>query len=157
MKDYDGTDYPDDMVEPGAGLAGIPDGFRRLWTPHRIAYVDVLNHLSHASGVLVLGSTEKHYTPSKVFQAALARHPILALLHRDSTAVDMIRRGKTGTVLTLTEEVLPGTDEVAAALERFVTANGYTADGVDWSVFEETSARQSARLLADAMDRATGG
>jgi ATP adenylyltransferase len=36
--DYDGTEYPD--AEPVAGFAGIPDGFRRLWTPHRIAYVE---------------------------------------------------------------------------------------------------------------------
>jgi ATP adenylyltransferase len=40
VKDYDGTDYPDAMVEPGADLAGVPDGFQRLWTPHRIAYIE---------------------------------------------------------------------------------------------------------------------
>ncbi|WP_182111228.1 MULTISPECIES: HIT domain-containing protein [unclassified Actinotalea] len=26
-------------AEPAAGLAGVPDGFERLWTPHRLAYV----------------------------------------------------------------------------------------------------------------------
>lgn len=36
--DYDGTDYPD--AESSAGLVGIPDGFQRLWTPHRIAYIE---------------------------------------------------------------------------------------------------------------------
>lgn len=40
VKDYDGADYPDAMVEPAADFAGIPDGFQRLWTPHRIAYVE---------------------------------------------------------------------------------------------------------------------
>lgn len=35
--DYDGTEYPD--AESSAGLAGIPDGFQRLWTPHRITYI----------------------------------------------------------------------------------------------------------------------
>ncbi|MEO8263181.1 MAG: HIT domain-containing protein [Pseudolysinimonas sp.] len=39
MKDYDGTDYPDELVESSENFAGIPDGFQRLWTPHRIAYV----------------------------------------------------------------------------------------------------------------------
>jgi len=38
MKDYDGTDYPD--AESSARFAAIPDGFQRLWTPHRIAYVE---------------------------------------------------------------------------------------------------------------------
>lgn len=37
MKDYDGTDY--DAVESSADFAGIADGFQRLWTPHRIAYI----------------------------------------------------------------------------------------------------------------------
>jgi len=40
MKDYDGTEYPDEIVESSADFAGIPDGFRRLWTPHRIAYIE---------------------------------------------------------------------------------------------------------------------
>jgi ATP adenylyltransferase len=40
VKDYDGTEFPDDMVESGADFAGIPDGFQRLWTPHRIAYIE---------------------------------------------------------------------------------------------------------------------
>ena len=125
--------------------------------PHRVAYVDVLNHLSCASGILVLGSTQRHYTPSKVFQAALARRPIFAMLHRESTAVDMIRRSRAGSVLTLEEDRLPGVEETAAALERFVYANEYSPDRVDWSVFDETSARQSARAFAAALDRATAG
>ncbi len=38
MRDYDGTDYP--SVEDGGDLAGVPDGLQRLWTPHRIAYIE---------------------------------------------------------------------------------------------------------------------
>jgi ATP adenylyltransferase len=37
-RDYDGTDYGD--VESAAGLVGAPDGFQRLWTPHRMAYIE---------------------------------------------------------------------------------------------------------------------
>ena len=36
--DYDGSVYPD--AEPASAFAGIPDGFQRLWTPHRIAYIE---------------------------------------------------------------------------------------------------------------------
>ena len=36
--DYDGTEHPD--AESSAAFAGIPDGFQRLWTPHRIAYIE---------------------------------------------------------------------------------------------------------------------
>ncbi|MBI5160449.1 MAG: HIT domain-containing protein [Micrococcales bacterium] len=36
--DYDGARYPD--ARPASGFAGVPDGFGRLWTPHRIAYIE---------------------------------------------------------------------------------------------------------------------
>lgn len=38
MRDYDGSDLGND-VEPATGFAAVPDAFQRLWTPHRIAYI----------------------------------------------------------------------------------------------------------------------
>ena len=76
-------------------------------TPHRIGYVDVLSHLSEASAILVIGSTERHYSPSKIYQAVQARRPIFALLHEQSTAVDALRNSQAGRVVTLTETQLP--------------------------------------------------
>ncbi|OJX64958.1 MAG: HIT family hydrolase [Micrococcales bacterium 73-13] len=35
--DYDGAEYPD--AEPSSRFAAVPDGFERLWTPHRISYI----------------------------------------------------------------------------------------------------------------------
>ena len=35
--DYDGAEYPD--AEPSSKFAAVPDGFERLWTPHRITYI----------------------------------------------------------------------------------------------------------------------
>jgi ATP adenylyltransferase len=40
VRDYDGTEYPDDSVESSRSFAAVPDGFARLWTPHRIAYIE---------------------------------------------------------------------------------------------------------------------
>jgi ATP adenylyltransferase len=37
MRDYDGTEY--ENVESTADFAAVPDAFQRLWTPHRIAYI----------------------------------------------------------------------------------------------------------------------
>jgi len=38
VRDYDGAEYPD--AESSGAFAGVPDGFARLWTPHRIAYIE---------------------------------------------------------------------------------------------------------------------
>jgi hypothetical protein len=147
---------PDDpqghRVLPRARAAGV--GQMVDEHPHRIGYVDTLNHLMHASAVLVLGSTEPHYTPSKVFQAMLSERPVFALLHRDSTAVGMIRSARVGKVLTLTEGELPSADSVAASLQEFIERPDYEAPSVDRSIFEGYSARESTRLLAEALDRA---
>ena len=139
-------------VLPRARAAGVEQMVDEH--PQRIGYVDTLNHLMHSSGVLVLGSTEPHYTPSKVFQAMLSERPVFALLHRDSTAVTMIRSAHVGEVLTLTENELPSPEAVATALEGFLDRPTYEATSVDRSVFEGYSARESTRLFAEALDRA---
>jgi ATP adenylyltransferase len=36
--DYDGTEY--DAIEYSSDFAAVPDSFQRLWTPHRIAYIE---------------------------------------------------------------------------------------------------------------------
>lgn len=147
---------PDDpqghRVLPRARAAGVEEMVDEH--PHRIGYVDTLNHLMHSNAVLVLGSTEPHYTPSKVFQAMLSERPVFALLHRDSTAVAMIRSAHVGEVLTLTEDELPSAVFVATSLGDFIERPAYEAESVDRSVFEGYSARESTRLFAEALDRA---
>ncbi len=132
-----------------AGVADIVDEH-----PQRIGYVDTLNHLGRSDAVLVLGSTETHYTPSKVFQAVLSRRPVFAMLHGDSTAVDMVRSMRAGRVLTLTEGSLPAPDRVAEGLRSFVDDETYDADSIDHAAIDAFSARASTRTLAAALDLA---
>ncbi len=147
---------PDDpdgyQVRPRARMAGVDEMVDEH--PARVPYVDTLNHLARSDAVLVLGSTEAHYTPSKVFQAMLSGRPVLALLHKDSTAVEMIRTIGAGSALALTETALPSPDEVAAALRSFLRAGTYHSSGLEGSLFEAHSARSSARALAAALDLA---
>ncbi len=147
---------PDDpnghRVLPRAREAGVVDMVDEH--PHRIGYVDTLNHLEQCSAVLVLGSTERHYTPSKVFQAILSKRPVFALLHAESTAVGMIEAARAGRVLPLTEAAMPRPEAVAAGLEALVGDPPYDSGAVDDSAFEFLSARASTRALAEALDRA---
>lgn len=145
---------PDDpqgyRVLPRAEAKGVADMISEH--PHRIGYVDALGHLMQSNGVLVLGSTERHYTPSKVFQAILSERPVFAMLHEESTAVSMIREAGAGEVLTLTGERLPAPKEVAAALQAFMERPTHRT--VDLGNFEAYSARASTRALAEALDQA---
>jgi hypothetical protein len=121
--------------------------------PHRMSYLDVLAHLSKCHAPLILGSTEAHYTPSKVFQSVQSHRPVFALLHEASTAVDVLEKSGAGIAVTLNETRLPAVAEVASALERIATMS-YDADAVHWQFFAAYSAHESARCLAAAMDEA---
>ena len=121
--------------------------------PHRIGYVDTLNHLERSNAVLILGSTERHYTPSKVFQAMLSKRPVFAMLHAESTAVDMITRAQAGRLLTLMEREMPSPGAIAAQIQALM-GETYDASVVDQAGFESFSARESTRALAEALDRA---
>jgi len=122
--------------------------------PHRIGYVDVLNHLAHASAILILGSTEAHYTPSKVYQSVQAKRPIFALLHRQSSAVNVLRDSRAGQVVTFTECRLPVAQELADSLASFICNPRYSADRVQWDKFDAYSARNSTQALVVAIERA---
>jgi hypothetical protein len=122
--------------------------------PHRIGFVDTLNHLEHCGAVLVLGSTERHYTPSKVFQAILSQRPVFALLHAESTAIGMIEQARAGKVLPLTDQTMPEPAAVAQALQALIEAPAHVASAVYGSAFESLSARASAKALAEALDQA---
>lgn len=125
--------------------------------PARIPYLDVLAHLEAADGVFILGSTEAHYTPSKVYQGVLSQKPILAVLHNRSTACQVIRSTRAGLVVSF--ETAADVEQLSAAFAetfrefRNLMAS-FDASEVDQEVFEEYSARNVTRQLAEALSRA---
>lgn len=122
--------------------------------PGRIKYLDVLNHLEKSTAILVIGSTEVHYSPSKIYQGIMARRPMFAILHEDSTAVPTLRASRAAQVFTFTPDRLPQPAELCMALESFLTSYRYESDQVDMSAFHKVSARESSRTLASALDSA---
>jgi hypothetical protein len=118
--------------------------------PQRVPYTDILFHLTKASGILILGSTDAHYSPSKVYQAVQAKRPIFALLHKDSTACRVIEKSRAGLVVNVDEPA----PVLAERLVSFAVNSGYQPERVDWSEFEAYSSRDSAGKLALALDEA---
>jgi hypothetical protein len=121
--------------------------------PHRMAYADVLTHLRYCAAPFILGSTEAHYTPSKVFQAVQSRRWVFALLHEASAAVQVLERSGAGMVITLGETQLPTAELISERLSAFVDrAEMFNPDTVNWAAFDGFSARESARQMAAALD-----
>jgi hypothetical protein len=124
--------------------------------PRRIPYLDVLVHLEAADGAFILGSTEPHYTPSKVYQGVLSGKPILAILHRESTAVAVIRTANTGVVLDFGGEAEVGLIK-SGFIEIFEQFSGYLRNfdrrQVNMGAFEQYSARSVTAALAGLLDK----
>ena len=146
---------PDDPsgynIMPHVSKFGLQDSVTEH--PQRVPYTDILSHLIKASAILILGSTEPHYSPSKVYQSVEARRPIFALLHPDRTARRVIERSKAGTVVTVDDKSLSA-PALAERLAAFVRDSGYRAEQVIWSEFDAYSSRESTRKLAAALDAA---
>jgi len=125
-------------------------------TPQRIPYLDVLKHLDIADGIFILGSTEPHYTPSKVFQGIASKKPIFAILHEESTAVNIIEQTRSGTCLTFKGE--KHTNDIYlnffnAFLKFTKSISQFNPDTVSYTEFEKYSAKNLTGQLAEKLDR----
>lgn len=125
--------------------------------PQRIPYLDVLIHLEAADAAFILGSTEPHYTPSKIYQAVLSKKPVLAVLHSESSACDVIRRSGAGLVLDFPGEA--GLDRIMSVFqERFNEflhfINVYDYSKVNQEEFDKYSAKAVTAKLVEGLEKA---
>lgn len=61
----------------------------------RFPFLQVLNFLSAADTVMVIGSTEEHYTASKTYQSILSERPVVSIFHHKSSAVKVMKDCRT--------------------------------------------------------------
>lgn len=126
--------------------------------PARIPYLDVLIHLDAASGVFILGSTEPHYTPSKVYQAVLSQKPVLAVLHAQSTACEVLRSTGAGVVLPFDgEEGVAGVSGIFPKIFReYITfQQNFSPARVNYLLFDQFSAKSVTGQLAHLLNKIT--
>lgn len=124
--------------------------------PDRIPYLDVLKNLDAADGIFILGSTEPHYTPSKVFQGVLSQKPILAVLHRESTAVKVLSDSKAGQCV-----LMDGENDLDTLGERFIKqlenylhwAISFDPHSVNKEAFEPYTAKAVTKVLVEAIEK----
>ena len=124
--------------------------------PKRIPYLDVLIHLNLADGVFILGSTEPHYTPSKSYQAVLSQKYILAVLHEQSSALEVINSSKAGKVLGFDGE--KGISDIKMKFLSFFQSwlqdlKYFDSTNIDYNSFDKYSARSITGDLVQLLNR----
>ncbi len=143
-------------VMAAARAAGVDDIVTEA--PERLDYLDALNVQTRAHALLLLGSSEPHYTPSKVFPAILARRPILAFYHRASSVLDVLQQPCVNARVFAFGEVaeLAGQiDAIAAAFVDVVEGDAAISARPRDPGLDAWSARSLTGRLAGVLDSVT--
>jgi len=98
-----GTDYAPGStgrmsVAPVAEREGLTSAV--VESPARIPYLQSLRLMQDADVLVVLGSDDAEYSPSKVYSYVLARRPVISVMHAGSPAVSLLRDAAVGPVAT---------------------------------------------------------
>jgi hypothetical protein len=120
----------------------------------RFPYLHILNFLSKADRLLIIGSTEKHYTASKIFQVILSKRPFFPLFHHESTAVQMLAETATDKYLVTYEGMEKEQQlfaDILKKLDRFLNSLDEKWNP-DIQALEPYSAKNSARILIGAIE-----
>ena len=133
-------------------------GLTGVVTEHapRLDYFEALRVLRDSTAVLLMGSRERHYTPSKVFPALVARRPVFAVMHEASNASDLLRRiGRAPTVRLVTygdESPQACVTTIANELSGLIARPRHEPSAVDETLLEPVSACALAGRLAKVFD-----
>jgi len=140
-------------VEPIAQAYGVGDYVTEQTT--RVPYFQALKVLRDADMLILLGSEDPKYTASKLYPYIMARNPLLAVFHEQSSVVDIMWETQVGPVVTFGSQGCdPETigrrveQEWGAMLERVP----YEPD-VDWDAFEPYTAETMTRRQVEVFDR----
>lgn len=119
----------------------------------RFPFLHILNFLSNAYRVMVIGSTEKHYTASKTFQALLSKRPVFSIFHHESTATQFLNKANADTYLVnyfegdnIKELVV----KITPILYKYLIADCFWLP--NYFVLDEFSSKNSAQLLLNKID-----
>ena len=141
------------LVEPVAAELGLSDLV--VEHPARIPYLDAINLLCQSDGIVALGTTEHHYTASKIFPSLLANRPILAVFHEKSTVVEYVNEAGQGPVVTYSDEHPAGTEVPAIKhrLEQILISDDSKILPLESERFEPFTARSMTSRLAGIFDK----
>ncbi|QKQ75880.1 hypothetical protein [Nostoc sp. TCL240-02] len=139
-------------VEPIAQELGVADLVQEH--VHRIPYFEALQVLVDSDAILMIGSDDPDYTASKLYPCILARKPVLAIFHQQSSVVDILQSCQAGKSVTFTSQNKPADllPKIAAQLNWLLSIpKGYKPE-TNWSAFQAYTAREMTKKQCSVFD-----
>ena len=136
-----GTSYAESgraqkSVEPMAAefdLVGIVEE-----QTNRLPFLATMKLLMDADALLIFGSDDPSYAPSKIFPYIMARKPLLVVVHEQSPVAEVVRKTRAGTLVTFDQGST--LTETAVCIEREWFERLTTTPATDWKEFEQYTA-----------------
>ena len=123
--------------------------------PHRIPYFEAQQVLCDSDAILLIGSEDATYTASKLYPSILARKPILAIFHQQSSVVDILRQCNAGRVVSFSAHDTPANLHPQLTIhlhELLQHSSGYQPE-TNWDAFQPYTACEMTRKLCAVFDR----
>lgn len=142
-----------ETIKPIAEEFGIADIVDEQ--TQRIPYFEAIKLLTDSNGILLIGSDDPSYTASKLYPCILARKPILAVFHQQSSVVNVLQQCNAGKAVTF-----KGADHSAHTLSAMEAGvkwllslpSDYVPE-TNWSAFEPYTAKEMTRKQCEVFNR----
>ena len=119
----------------------------------RYPFLHILNFLSAADTVMVIGSTEKHYTASKTYQSILSERPVVSIFHYESSAIKVMEDCKTDQFTVRYKPEMKQENIVEVFKEVLLKRIQSSSWDPDLSALDQYSCKESTRKLIQAIER----
>lgn len=119
----------------------------------RYPFLQILNFLSAANTVMIIGSTEKHYTASKTYQSLLSERPVISIFHHESSAIKVMEDCNADQ-FTVRYKPNMTPDNIAKSFEKVLLKRLNEENWTpDLTALDQYSARESTRKLVEAIEK----
>ena len=140
-----GTGIP--TIAPIAKEFGISDYV--IEQTDRISFYDNIFSLSSADALMIIGSDDPQYTASKIYPYILAEKPLLAILHSESSAFEIIKDTNAGMALPL----LSGESvKLAYSFLSAIAKKTHFKPKTNWELFEQYTAANMTKKQCEIFD-----
>ncbi|MBN8564785.1 MAG: hypothetical protein J0L70_30085 [Leptolyngbya sp. UWPOB_LEPTO1] len=153
-----GTSYaPDHLAVKTVEAIAQEYDVADLVTEHtrRIPYFEAQQLLVDSDAILMIGSDDPSYTASKLYPCILAKKPILAIFHEQSSVVNILNQCQAGQVVTFAQDIDPVTrcSEMAVCLNELLKLPRYYQPPTCWDAFRPYTAREMTRQLCEVFEQ----
>ena len=126
---------------------------------YRVPYFEALRILLDSNAILMIGSDDQGYTASKLFACTLAKRPILAIFHENSSVVEILRKCNAGQAVTFNSDkvIADLAGDIVSQLEWLLSLPKGESPPTKWDEFEPYTAREMTRQQCKVFDYCLDG